>query len=130
MSDISTYDYKNDNTLSEKWKFRFAFYEKNGYPGFWKMTPAWKSAFKEIGFWQKRRVSMNLFAYAFSFIYLMILGLWKKATLVLVLNLVTFIVAVLTGLGPLMLVVNGYIGWRANIWYYEYKVKGIQTWSL
>lgn len=130
MSDINTYDYKNDSALSDKWKYRFAFFEKNGFPAFWKPTPAWKSAFKEMGFWEKRRVSLNFFAYFFSVIYLLILGLWKKATLVLVLNLVTFIVAALTGLGPLMYIVNFYTAWRANTWYYEYKVKGIQTWSL
>ncbi|WP_342322738.1 DUF2628 domain-containing protein [Kosakonia sp. BYX6] len=130
MSVNNEYDYQNDNALSEKWKFRFAFFEKNGLPNFWGPTPAWKAAFKEMTFGQKVKVSFNFFAYFFSFIYLLIIGLWKKAVLVLLLNLVVIFIIAVSDLNFLGYVVNLFTAMRANIWFYEYKVKGKQDWSL
>ena len=130
MTTLNSNDYRNDPSLNEKWKFRFDFYEKNGLPAFWGVTPAWRSAFKELTFWQRIKVSVNFFAYFFSFIYLLILGLWKKAILVLLLNLVVVFIMALTDLSFLGYIVNIFTAMRANIWFYEYKVKGVQTWSL
>lgn len=130
MSNINTYDYKSDHSLSDKWKYRFAFYEKNGYPSFWGMSPAWKNAYKEMTFGQKIKVSFNFFAWFFSIIYLLILGLWKKALLVLVINVVVIVFAIIFNLGFLGYMVNALIACRANIWYYDLKVKGKQDWSL
>lgn len=124
------YDFQKDASLSDKWKYRFAFYEKNGLPSFWGVTPAWKAAFKDMTFAQKIKISFNFFAWFFSVIYLLILGLWKKAVLVLALNFVVIIIAVMFDLGALGYIVNAVTAARANIWYYELKVKGIQTWSL
>lgn len=28
-------EYMNDGSLSEKWKYRFNFYDQHGFPGFW-----------------------------------------------------------------------------------------------
>lgn len=28
-------EYMNDGSLSEKWKYRFNFYDQYGFPGFW-----------------------------------------------------------------------------------------------
>ena len=39
-------DYINDGSLSEKWKYRFSFYDQHGFPGFWKVSPEYKQAFK------------------------------------------------------------------------------------
>lgn len=130
MTTLNSNDYRNDPSLNEKWKFRFDFYEKNGLPAFWGVTSAWRSAFKEMTFWQRIKVSVNFFAYFFSFIYLLILGLWKKAILVLLLNLVVVFIMALTDLSFLGYIVNIFTAMRANIWFYEYKVKGVQTWSL
>ena len=130
MSTINEYDYQNDASLSDKWKFRFAFFEKNGHPSFWGMTPAWKKAYKEMTFGQKMKITFNFFAWFFSFIYLFILGLWKKAVLVILLNIVTIIVALIFDLGVLGYVVNAIVAMRTNIWYYDFKVKGIQDWSI
>ncbi|XTZ38417.1 DUF2628 domain-containing protein [Salmonella enterica] len=130
MSMTKDYDYKNDPRLSEKWKFRFDFYEKNGLPAFWGQTPAWRNALKELTFGQKIKVMLNIFAYFFSVIYLLILGLWKKAILVLLLNFLIIVIAEFSGLDFIGYIVNVYTAWRANIWYYELKVKGIQSWSL
>ena len=48
MSINNEYDYQNDASLNDKWKFRFAFFEKHGMPNFWGPTPAWKEAFKAL----------------------------------------------------------------------------------
>ncbi|MGY5959025.1 Inner membrane protein [Kosakonia sp. BK9b] len=130
MSTANNYDYQNDHSLSEKWKYRFAFYDKNGLPSFWGQSPAWKEAYKEMTFGQKIKVSMNFFAYFFSIIYLLILGLWKKAILVLLLNIVVIAIILITDMNFLGYVVNIFTAMRANIWYYELKVKGVQTWNL
>lgn len=130
MSTINDYDFRKDASLNDKWKYRFAFYEQNGLPAFWGMTPAWKEAYKKMTFGQKLKVSMNFFAWFFSIIYLLILGLWKKAVLVLAVNAVAIIIAVIFDLSALGYLVNAFTAMRANIWYYELKVKGIQTWSL
>lgn len=130
MSTINDYDYQKDESLSDKWKYRFAFFEKNGYPGFWRVSPAWKQAFKGMSFWEKRRVSVNYFALSFSFIYLFILGLWKKALTSIALIILGLFVSALIGIPFLTIFVAMMIGFRANVWYHEYKVKGIQTWGL
>ncbi|HFY8662748.1 TPA: hypothetical protein ACIINQ_003449, partial [Salmonella enterica subsp. enterica serovar Typhimurium] len=41
-------DYINDGSLSEKWKYRFSFYDQHGFPGFWKVSPEYKQAFKAL----------------------------------------------------------------------------------
>ena len=41
-------EYMNDGSLSEKWKYRFNFYDQHGFPGFWGATPEYKAAFKAI----------------------------------------------------------------------------------
>ena len=130
MSINNEYDYQNDASLNDKWKFRFAFFEKHGMPNFWGPTPAWKEAFKTMTFGQKVKISFNFFAYFFSAIYLLILGMWKKALLVLLLNVVVILIMVISDLNFLGYVVNLFTAMRANIWYYQYKVKGVHDWSL
>ncbi len=41
-------EYMNDGSLSEKWKYRFNFYDQHGFPGFWGATPEYKAAFKTL----------------------------------------------------------------------------------
>lgn len=41
-------EYMNDGSLSEKWKYRFNFYDQHGFPGFWGATPEYKAAFKAL----------------------------------------------------------------------------------
>lgn len=130
MTDTTNYDYHQDPTLSNKWKSRFDFYEKNGLPGFWVATPAWKEAFKKMGFKERILIGMNLFAYFFNVIYLLILGLWKKAILVLIMNVaIGFIMAILD-VNYLGFAINILTAMRANIWYYQYKVHNIHDWSV
>lgn len=72
-------EYMNDGSLTEKWKFRFNFYEKHGFPGFWGATPEYKTAYKELKIRQRLTIQMNFIAFFFSWIYLFVLGLWKKS---------------------------------------------------
>lgn len=72
---------------SEKWLFRFAFFERTlGKMG----SPAYRDEFKKLTFGQRIKVNFNFFAFFFGIIYLCILGLWKK-------GLVLFAVACLFG---------------------------------
>ncbi len=83
-------------------------------PHFGGPSPAWKEAFKGMTFGQKRKVSTNYFAFFFPFIYLFILGLWKKALLVVVLNVVVFVLAVISGVGFLGYLINAIVALRTN----------------
>ena len=48
-------EYMNDGSLSEKWKYRFNFYDQHGFPGFWGATPEYKAAFKALKVRQRLR---------------------------------------------------------------------------
>ncbi|WP_343090458.1 DUF2628 domain-containing protein, partial [Escherichia coli] len=76
-------EYMNDGSLSEKWKYRFNFYDQHGFPGFWGATPEYKAAFKALKVRQRLTIQMNFIAFFCSWIYLFVLGLWKKAIIVL-----------------------------------------------
>ena len=79
-------EYMNDGSLSEKWKYRFNFYDQHGFPGFWGATPEYKAAFKALKVRQRLTIQMNFIAFFCSWIYLIVLGLWKKAKIVLLKN--------------------------------------------
>ncbi len=70
-------DYINDGSLSEKWKYRFSFYDQHGFR-FWKVSPEYKQAFKALKPRQRLTIQINFIAFFFSWIYLFVLGLWKK----------------------------------------------------
>lgn len=72
-------EYMNDGSLSEKWKYRFNFYDQHGFPGFWGATPEYKAAFKALKVRQRLTIQMNFIAFFCSWIYLFVLGLWKKS---------------------------------------------------
>lgn len=123
-------DYMEDGSLSEKWKYRFSFYDEHGFPGFWKASPEYKSAIKGLKPRQRVTVQVNFIAFFFSWIYLFVLGLWKKAIIVLLLGILSMVIGAIIGFNILGLAVAGYVGVSANKWFYEKEVKGINTWSL
>ncbi len=82
-------EYMNDGSLSEKWKYRFNFYDQHGFPGFWGATPEYKAAFKALKVRQRLTIQMNFIAFFCSWIYLFVLGLWKKAIIVLLLGILS-----------------------------------------
>lgn len=55
-------EYMNDGSLSEKWKYRFNFYDQHGFPGFWGATPEYKAAFKALKVRQRLTIQMNFIA--------------------------------------------------------------------
>nr|WP_282680436.1 DUF2628 domain-containing protein [Escherichia coli] len=87
----------NDGSLSEKWKYRFNFYDQHGFPGFWGATPEYKAAFKALKVRQRLTIQMNFIAFFCSWIYLFVLGLWKKAIIVLLLGILSLFVGALIG---------------------------------
>lgn len=97
-------DYINDGSLSEKWKYRFSFYDQHGFPGFWKVSPEYKQAFKALKPRQRLTIQINFIAFFFSWIYLFVLGLWKKAIIVILLGIVAIFIGALIGVNILGLV--------------------------
>ena len=67
-------EYMNDGSLSEKWIYRFNFYDQHGFPGFWGATPEYKAAFKALKVRQRLTIQMNFIAFFCSWIYLFVLG--------------------------------------------------------
>ncbi|EOW6102126.1 DUF2628 domain-containing protein, partial [Escherichia coli] len=90
-------EYMNDGSLSEKWKYRFNFYDQHGFPGFWGATPEYKAVFKALKVRQRLTIQMNFIAFFCSWIYLFVLGLWKKAIIVLLLGILSLFVGALIG---------------------------------
>ena len=74
---------------SPKWQFRFNFFEQHGAPN----SPTFKAAYKTLPFGQKIKVNFNFFALFFSWIYFLILGMWRKALTILGLSIVVMVVA-------------------------------------
>jgi hypothetical protein len=114
--------------LSPKWQFRFNFFNQHGAPS----SPAFKAAYKELPFGEKIKVNFNFFALFFSWIYFLILGMWRKALTILGLSIVVMVVAAFMPKA----VGNGIaIAWSllialtANYSYYLEKVKGDTSWN-
>ncbi|HAN6556387.1 TPA: DUF2628 domain-containing protein, partial [Escherichia coli] len=73
---------------------------------------------------------MNFIAFFCSWIYLFVLGLWKKAIIVLLLGILSLFVGALIGVNILGIAVAAYVAVNTNKWFYEKEVKGLNTWSL
>ena len=131
-------DWHNDPELSAKWKFRFAFFDKNGTPNlFDSKHPAWEAQ-KTLPFGDKLKINANIWAFFFSFIYLAILGLVPQAVILLG---VSIVIGVLPAVLPENVVIGAvfnvaslvfavYVARMTNIWYYRKKVQGISEWTL
>ena len=65
--------------FSPKWQFRFNFFQQHGAP----KEPGFKQAWKALSFGDRLKINMNFFAFFFGPIYLLILGMWRKALSVL-----------------------------------------------
>ena len=76
---MATVDFRNDPAISEKWKQRFAFFEQYGAPS----TQTYKDELKKRPYKERLLINVNLFAFFFGVIYMAIIGLWKKALVVL-----------------------------------------------
>ena len=68
-NEANGYAYQNDPALSDKWKFRFDFFQKHGVSELWGATPEFKSAVKALDFAQRIKINVNFYAVFFPFIY-------------------------------------------------------------
>ena len=123
-------DYMADGSLTEKWKYRFSFYDEHGFPGFLVASPEYKQALKGLNTRQKIIIRTNVIAFFFSWVYLFVLGLWKKAIVVLFLAIFSLIFGYMIGYNVFGFIIAAYVSYNTNRWFYEKEVKGIHTWSL
>jgi hypothetical protein len=132
----SVADWRNDPKLSEKWKFRFAFFEKYGAPAAWVETPEQRAALKQMSFGARIKIRTNAYAFFFGIIYYaFFLKLWRQALILLGIGLVYTIIAVVFGLPDSA--DRGFgIGYgmlcavRANVLYYLKRTKGDIGWKM
>ena len=89
-----------------------------------------EAAFKALKVRQRLTIQMNFIAFFCSWIYLFVLGLWKKAIIVLLLGILSLFVGALIGVNILGIAVAAYVAVNTNKWFYEKEVKGLNTWSL
>lgn len=126
--DRSTTSSADLSQYSPKWQFRFGFFERHGGPA----SPDFKAAFKALSFGQRLKINMNFFAFFFGFIYFFILGLWRKALVLIGVSLAIGVVAfflpdaVARGLGVAYSVL---VGMSANYAFYLDRIKGSTSWN-
>jgi ABC-type multidrug transport system fused ATPase/permease subunit len=124
--------------LSEKWKYRFSFYEQYGAPGFQRFTPEQQAAINALSFGDRVKIIANVWAFFFGIFYLAVLGLWRQVVLVFGIIVVYGVVFLFLPENVLFsfidrivgLVMAAYIAGRTNIWYYQKKTQGQIGWTL
>jgi Protein of unknown function (DUF2628) len=116
--------------LAASWQRRFAFFDLYGLPN---SSPAAKLAYRTLPFWEKVRLTSNVWAFLFGCIYFYVKGMWRKGTTILGIGI---------GLGLLLglfqapnflaqAVAFGFAGGimtTANYAYYLH-VRGSQSWN-
>ena len=135
MTDANNNISRLDSNLSDKWKFRFDFFEKHGVPGLGAPSPAFQAAIKQLHWKDRIKVGMNFYAFFFSFIYLLVLGLWRQAILLVSAGLALGFIggmlgvpdSVMNGLGVGLTMACGV---RVNALYYQKKVLGREDWRV
>jgi hypothetical protein len=132
----TTEQIKIRSEYSEKWKERFEFFDVYGAPS----SKSFKTAVKGLSFKKKILICQNFMAFFFGFIYLFVLGLWKRNLAMLgvvTLMYIAFIVGfalmgmqfpatVERGLG---IGVSIWYGTSVNYAYYLKEVKGYNGWN-
>lgn len=119
---------RTTSPVSPKWQFRFDFFQQHGAP----KTKEYREALKALPFGDKLKVNVNLFALFFGCIYLAILGMWRKALVVLGLNV---ILVVLSFVMPdivaraLWAALNIAVGMSTNYSFFMERVKGKESWN-
>ncbi|MGU3499196.1 DUF2628 domain-containing protein [Mycobacterium sp. C31M] len=117
--------------LPASWQRRFDFFDLYGLPS---SSPAAKAAYKVLPLWDKLRLTSNVWAFLFGFIYFFVKGMWRKGTSVLGIG---------AGLGVLLAVLEapsllanavtfgfaGAIMTVANYGYYLHVRRNSQSWN-
>ncbi|MDR0481514.1 MAG: DUF2628 domain-containing protein [Gallionellaceae bacterium] len=134
-------DWHTDPKLSENWKFRFRFFEKYGAPGAIAAYGGMHSAearvaLKQLSFGDRVKISSNLYAFFFGFIYYgFFLKLWRQALILIAISLVYGIISSIfdfpddvdRGVGIAYALVCAY---RANSLYYLKRTRGDIGWTF
>ena len=114
----------DDSDLSPKWQERFAFFDTYGNPN----SPGAKQALSEQGLGYKLRIQANWIAFFFSIIYLLVLGLWKRALAIFAVNIGVNVVLEIAGYSGLATAfsfgIAAYCMWTTNFAYYR-KRRGL-----
>jgi len=132
----ATADWRNDSSLSEKWKFRFDFFEKHGVPGFGIPAPEFKAAFKALSFGERIKINMNFYAVFFSLIYYaFFLKLWRQALIIFGFFFVVAIIGIIfnlneNGMRGASIAVSIMFAMRANALYYLKRTQGDIGWKI
>ncbi len=121
------YDYQQDPKVKEKWKKRFVFVEEMSKCS---SPQERREKFKKHPFMERIMLQMSFLAFFFGPIYLLILGLWKKAIVCFVVSFIIAVIGAMIGVRFFNLFFNIFVSFRAISWYYEFKVKNKHTWSL
>jgi hypothetical protein len=120
----------------DKWAFRFAFFDAHGGPN----TTSFKEAIKDLPS-KERMVIKNNFLGFFGPFYMISLGLWKKALVLLVTFVVAYVAIFAIGVGlqaqripsPILMFILFNVGFgfgpAINYAYYLKKVKNRDGWN-
>ncbi|MBI5734263.1 DUF2628 domain-containing protein [Mycobacterium adipatum] len=116
--------------LAASWQRRFAFFDLYGLPN---SSPTAKAAYRTLPFWDKVRLTSNVWALLFGFVYFYAKGMWRKGTTILGAGVgLGALLSVLHAPGFLSQVVTfgfaGAIMTTANYAYYLH-VRGSRSWN-
>ena len=114
--------------FSAKWQFRFNFYQQHGSPKDPRFAPAWKAL--PVG--ERLTININFLALFFSWIYLLTLGMWRKALVVIGINIALAIVSMFLPdvVGRMLFIaMNLLVASSTNYSYYLEKVEGRASWN-
>ncbi|OBU67969.1 hypothetical protein A9K58_08360 [Stenotrophomonas maltophilia] len=114
--------------FSPKWQFRFNFFQQHGAP----KEPGFKQAWKALSFGDRLKINMNFFAFFFGPIYLLILGMWRKALSVLGISIALGVVTAFLPdvvARPVFIALSFLVASATNYSYYLEQVKGKVSWN-
>lgn len=119
-----------DADLPAIWQERFAYFDEHGAPN----TPSGKRSLRQGSMGQRIRLGGNFKAFFFGIIYLMVLGLWKRAIMVTVFSI--FVTAAFGAIGGSALANGAGFGimafnmWTTNGAFYRKRRTGRDTWNI
>ncbi len=116
------------NRFSPKWQFRFNFFQQHGAP----REPGFKQAWKALSFGDRLKINVNLFAFFFNWVYLLILGMWRKAIVVIGIYCALIVLAFMLPeivVRALWIATSFLVASSTNYAYYLEKVKGSTSWN-
>ncbi len=116
--------------FSEKWQKRFRFFQEHGAPN----SPTYVAAVKELKFGQRLFFQMNWFVFFFGFVYLFIIGMWKRALALIGLQVVYTIITISFNISAGaaqggLFGITAFFAMSTNYAYFCQKIRGIDGWN-